>query len=817
MNDINNKTSLWQLLEKHEIVVPIIQRDYAQGRKGKEELRYKFLTTLKEALVDDKEAKLDFVYGGVDNNQMAPLDGQQRLTTLWLLHWFIAFRAGKLKDKDVCAQLKKFYYATRPSSTEFCRRLVDEFGNVTPTKTKDGIVKFIKNQHWYYRYYNNDPTIQAMLMMIEGDRSKDKKGHEKIINGLEQFFDDNKDGNYNYKKIWEKLISDNCPIQFYHKDMIGDDIPLVDDLYIKMNARGKQLTNFENFKAELIGYEDKDNSYKFLDIENDNGTDRQFISNLDNSWMNIFWPYKHKDLNRVDEIYFRFLNQFMHNYYLVKNENKIDKIEIDKTPLYSLLLDGRLFYKIEDYKDILDDKFKKSIFATLNGIAKCSSSTLVKNKKLNEYLEDLLRHYLTFNNETIIFIPEYDTKGENEYEDQDNQPTTTLGQIPHIIFFAICKFFEKWDEKNDWNEDDGKKLQDWVRFCYNISYNPVVESVSTMQSALKLIQEISDIGWCLDIYGKLNSFGKYQDLQKQITSATAREQIEEEYYKAKYQTQKINLKEKYIKAENYSFFKGCIRFLLWDENGEYQNDENTFDTKWSNAQKKFNHNDTLEGKIKRKNIFSEYFCTCTKTDDIVSKDKKGNNCIRFNNTGETWRFMLTNISLCQVTHNFLSSQKASTKTALMKNLGIRTNPRNLNDDQKRMKYVIDIVCETGFMSSLESHGDIMNGVLFLREMNKNEWALCPQNAKAEKKYILLGSSRNQILKQLLDKHKIETKNHIENSSLFYGRDIPFTYKDNGKQYEWKRNNELKKIDGGQPGKLKFDADYDTVIDWLNKH
>ena len=817
MNDNNNKTSLWQLLEKHEIVVPIIQRDYAQGRKGKEELRYKFLTTLKEALVDDKEAKLDFVYGGVDNNQMAPLDGQQRLTTLWLLHWFIAFRAGILnKDKDVCARLKKFYYATRPSSTEFCRRLVDEFNKIGRPKSITSIVQYIKNRHWYYRYYNNDPTIQAMLMMIEGDRSKDKKGHEKIINGLEQFFDDNKDGYYNYKKIWEKLISDNCPIQFYHKDMIGDDIPLVDDLYIKMNARGKQLTNFENFKAELIGYEDKDNSYKFLDIENDNGTNRQFISNLDNSWMNIFWPYKHKDLNRVDEIYFRFLNQFMHNYYLVKNENKIDKIEIDKTPLYSLLLDGRLFYKIEDYKDILDDKFKKSIFATLNGIAKCSSSTLVKNKKLNEYLEDLLRHYLTFNNETIKFIPEYDTKGENEYEDQDNQPTRTLGQIPHIIFFAICKFFEKWDEKNDWNEDDGKKLQDWVRFCCNISYNPVVESVSTMQSALKLIQEISDKGWCLDIYGKLNSFGKYQDLQKQITSATAREQIEEEYYKAKYQTQKINLREKYIKAENYSFFKGCIRFLLWDENGEYQNDENTFDAKWSNAQKKFNRNDTIEGRIKKKNIFSEYFCTCTKTDDIVSKDKKGNNCIRFNNTGETWRFMLTNKSLCQVTHNFLYNRKASSKKDLKQRFGI-TNSSNLNDEQKRMKFVIDIVCETGFMSSLESHGDIMNGVLFLREMNKNEWALCPQNAKAEKKYILLGTSRNQILKQLLDERKIKTENHIENSSMFYGRDIPFTYTFNGKQYEWKRNNELKVIDGNHTETLKFDADYDTVIDWLNKH
>lgn len=815
MNNNDNKTSLWQLLEKHEIVVPIIQRDYAQGRKGKEELRYKFLTTLKEALVEkNKKAKLDFVYGGVDNNQMAPLDGQQRLTTLWLLHWFIAFRAGKLKD-DVCARLKKFYYATRPSSTEFCRRLVDEFSKIDDPKGIIRIVQYIKNQHWYYSYYNNDPTIKAMLMMIEGDRSKDKKGHEKIINGLEQFF--KIEDKYDYKNLWEKLISGDCPIQFYHKDMIGDDIPLVDDLYIKMNARGKQLTNFENFKAELIGYEEKDEDnniiFKFLDIENDKGIDREFVSNLDNSWMNIFWPYKHKGLNRVDEIYFRFFNQFMHNYYLVTKENIIAKIEIDKTPLYSLLLDGCSFNKIEDYKDILDDKFKESIFATLNGIAKCSNSPSV-NKELNKYLEELLRHYLTFNNKTIKFIPEYDTKGENEYEDQDNQPTTTLGQIPNIIFFAICKFFEKWDEKNDWNEDDGKKLQDWVRFCYNISYNPVVESVSTMQSALKLINEISDKvkdnykGWCLDIYGSLSSFGSYKDLQKEISSGTTKEQIEEEYYKALYQKQDNDLKVNYIEAENYSFFKGCIRFLLWDENGEYQNDENTFDTKWNNAKNKFDEKDTLEGKIKNKYRFREYFCACTKIEDIISSDNNGNYCIRFNNSGEAWKFMLTNKSLCLATHTFLTDPHALTKDGLKKRLNY-TNP----EEKTRLEYVIETVCEGEFMNHLEDMGDIVKGVLFLRK--NYQWALYPKNAKADKKIIQLGTSRNQILKKLLDHIKITTSNHVDRLSMFYGWNIPFTY--NGKRYEWTWNNELKDLVGSQTIPLEYNADYDTVIDWLNQH
>lgn len=33
---MNNTYDLWKLLKGYEVVVPIIQRDYAQGRKDKE-------------------------------------------------------------------------------------------------------------------------------------------------------------------------------------------------------------------------------------------------------------------------------------------------------------------------------------------------------------------------------------------------------------------------------------------------------------------------------------------------------------------------------------------------------------------------------------------------------------------------------------------------------------------------------------------------------------------------------------------------------------------------------------------------------------
>ena len=75
------------------IEIPIIQRDYAQGRLSKDvsRIRKQFINSLYNAITGKSEPiKLDFVYGNVTNSILIPLDGQQRLTTLFLLHWYIA-------------------------------------------------------------------------------------------------------------------------------------------------------------------------------------------------------------------------------------------------------------------------------------------------------------------------------------------------------------------------------------------------------------------------------------------------------------------------------------------------------------------------------------------------------------------------------------------------------------------------------------------------------------------------------------------------------------------------------------------------------
>ena len=111
----NEATSFWKFIGNYQIEIPIIQRDYAQGRLGKEYLRNNFLGNLKQALdyqLPESALKLDFVYGSEDEGKLSPLDGQQRLTTLWLLHWYVALRAGKLEEASV--RLRNFTYETRP-------------------------------------------------------------------------------------------------------------------------------------------------------------------------------------------------------------------------------------------------------------------------------------------------------------------------------------------------------------------------------------------------------------------------------------------------------------------------------------------------------------------------------------------------------------------------------------------------------------------------------------------------------------------------------------------------------------------------------
>ncbi len=63
-----------------QVEIPLFQRDYAQGREDTRarRIRSDFLDVLHAAVVAESDpVGLDFVYGGVEDGTLQPLDGQQ--------------------------------------------------------------------------------------------------------------------------------------------------------------------------------------------------------------------------------------------------------------------------------------------------------------------------------------------------------------------------------------------------------------------------------------------------------------------------------------------------------------------------------------------------------------------------------------------------------------------------------------------------------------------------------------------------------------------------------------------------------------------
>ena len=246
------------------IEIPIIQRDYAQGREKEEKKRNRFLEALLKAVNSDKGITLDFIYGSVIDKKLVPLDGQQRLTTLFLLHWYAA------KCENIPAEqwevLKKFSYATRPSARRFCEQLLVF---IPDFNTEKSLSEQICNEAWFPMAWNDDPTVEGMLRMLDA---------------IHHAFAET-------THLWKALTEDR-KITFYFKKL--EDMDITDDIYIKMNSRGKPLTDFEHFKAEFTE------------------TIRETIGNdtishkIDVAWTNMLWPYRSSN-NIIDE---EFLNYF---------------------------------------------------------------------------------------------------------------------------------------------------------------------------------------------------------------------------------------------------------------------------------------------------------------------------------------------------------------------------------------------------------------------------------------------------------------------------------------------------------------------------
>lgn len=718
-----NKTTFWNFLKENEIEIPIIQRDYAQGRLGKEYLRQGFLSNLKDALDqknNEAELKLDFVYGSVENDTLQPLDGQQRLTTLWLLHWYIALRAGKLKEAG--KTLRRFTYETRISSREFCEHLCDgsyfESFNKSDEGKREGVVEFITNQTWFYSAWKQDPTIQSMLRMLGGTKIVNKKG-EDIVDGIEEFFD-----NLSFEDMesyWMKLTT-NSPIVFYYLPL--KEFGLSDDLYIKMNARGKQLTMFENFKADLIGFiqeqavsESDNRKWKNL-MDESNGIPIK----MDTTWTDIFWRNR-SESKRIDEIYFAFLNRYILNR-LVLGLGSSDEIKGNRSFAYlygnqgnDTALEYTTFevYKIQSLETILD---------SMRTILENFHSFLFQRE--NQKLEDIQKEFLPSWNENddFRFIPEY----------KENS-ITAIKQPQRVVFHAICRYFEEGGYEE-------KSFRQWMRVVWNLVENGNINTIERMIGGLKLIDELSSHSH--DIYSFLAS-------NEQIKSNAASEQQDEEREKAKKITEDLDWENKIISLEKSAFFKGAIRFLFRDENGNW--DWDCFDKKSGNAYRYFNQ----DGIYRKDSLLLRYF---------IGKFTDWNLFwgMTYDNDDNSWRNVLLDKKWIRPIHEILVADNSEVDTDYHSSL--------MNIEARVQEELVT----TKLLEGIEK-GCYLN-------WKYDNYVLYPYNVKADWKKYIIANVRNNILSSLYggelscnDKQdgRIYTNQKLKTSDFFWGRNIRFAY------------------------------------------
>ncbi len=297
---MENKTyTFWNLISKYKIEIPAIQRDYTQDRLYSDLQKddCDIVGDIVNSLKQNKSVDLHFVYGKVyddknnDTKNLIPLDGQQRLTTLFLIHWFLSLGFLNDEQKEI---LSGFTYETRPSSADFCLKLIKESINFEEGKL---LSEQVKNSKWFFLIWENDPTIKAMLNMLDVIQKKFKKPNMEFFN---------------------LLCIDKCPVVFHFLPL--EKFNLDDEIYVKMNSRGKPLTDFENFKAgfsELFSLENK--------------------SKLDNEWLDIFWNLeKNNDeinLEEIDSKYLNFIKNITFSFIVEKRE--VDKVFKDNFNIFT--------------------------------------------------------------------------------------------------------------------------------------------------------------------------------------------------------------------------------------------------------------------------------------------------------------------------------------------------------------------------------------------------------------------------------------------------------------------------------------------------
>lgn len=486
------------IIEKVEI--PRIQRDYAQGRMIKRDgdtrlndQGSRFLDSVFAHLQKGTPMEMDFIYGATEGRKFLPLDGQQRLTTLYLLYWYIGNK--ELEDKEeLHALLKKFSYETRATARQFCEQLSSVSDLDYETKT---ISEQLRDYPWYSRVYDLDPTVVAMMNMLDEIRRRYLEMGKVCYDNLEQ--------------LTFSVLALNR-------------FQLTDELYIKMNARGKQLTNFENLKADLINWMTK--SKGFLDNQDYNGQSMPhhmvFSNKIDNEWTDALWSLSNrlKDTGNniiVDDLFFVLIYRLLLCEFILESDTS--NKEMDKDPLFKHLQAENEYSDFKQIKPLLTDERLERFEHAMDLFSGATNSDHIYKDSVASWSSSPAAYFL-FGKE--ITLP---------------QRVALYG-----IWVYLCanKTF------------DADKFRQWMRVVWNIVENTDIDS---WRIAIGVIQLLHELGrYSDDIYSN------YPETLKSDHQAAI-----DERRKIDFIGKDPSWENAFIEAEKHPFLRGGIDFMIDDE------------------------------------------------------------------------------------------------------------------------------------------------------------------------------------------------------------------------------------------------------------
>ncbi len=665
MSEEKSTTStFWKLINKKSIIIPKLQRDYAQGREKNraiEQIRTSLIAEIFRAVTEDNPLVLNFIFGTQNNGEFNPIDGQQRLTTLFLFHWYIFARTG---DVSGLKQLENFSYETRNTSMRFCKNICKINDYIKDLDFfEETISNQIKNFPWFTGNFKIDPTIKSMLVVLDEFHNK---------------FKDVAD----VDSIRDKLLRDDCPVSFLWLEIPNS--LQTSDLYIKMNARGKLLSDFEIFKAKL----QKSGILTRLLEQIGSGTTEQdkvrFISKYNNEYAEFFYKFFGKD---YDNAMMSFIKEMLRDSYLkevVANQVAEKKYRPEYENINSMT-GSVLFRYIEkggaersefmEYKEQLKDAFVEGL--------KRADDLLEKFSPLEEpftFKIDTTSKQVNFSEINLFRNNYYTEERTSKYRDD-------------LIRYSLYSFLYRFGIPTIHGEEVAYSM--WRRIIDNVTFNSDFKNIEDVCKTFYFVESVIEK---IKSYDEISILQAVSNIDISKVPQSISYQMKEEITKAKLIIQDASWKVEILDAENY-FRDGEIGFILYCSETNPGHDKALFQKYLKYLKMLFDKEKELKKEVDKSKFEKAMLCMKDTTDDFTG------HLLGQNKSTTSWGF------LCCNTRNHYKE--------LMK---------NVTDKKKKhiLKELIDKLISTDIHTPSdidEKLTDIIDNVDALQFNDESKWKL----------------------------------------------------------------------------------------------